>query len=154
MTKVRAKAIIMKPDRTNDSIILNRTQIASKVFNFGETSYILDPDRFQLTYGRTRLGEKEVYSTYYYKAGAPKPLPVPNFPEYENVGVSSEELRAIFTPWFYRQIAPIEETFMEKIQKFLPFVSIALLVYTVYVLSNVTNTLSEISSRLPPLPGT
>jgi hypothetical protein len=146
--KVKTKAVIMLPDRTNSTVILKKTQIAEKVFKHGETMYILDANRFQLTYGRSRLMEKEVYATYYYRSGSPKPLPVPEFPEHENLGVSAEELRAIFTPWFYRQIAPIEETMWDKIQKFAPLIIIGLLAYAIYLLVELTNKVQQI-----PIPG-
>lgn len=116
---MKVKAVIMRPDRTNDVVKLSKRKIKDKTFRYGNYVYFLDQDRFMVSWERPNwaLGlMRKYFATYYYRMGVPKPLPVPGFQKVlndegdfigiANDGVSSEELASLFNPWFYRTIAP------------------------------------------------
>jgi len=101
-----------------------------------------------------KLFRREYYSTYYYTRGVSSPLPVPNFDAVEEAkrdadgqiilgedgkpvmtkvfpkvidnGIPSEELAAIFNPWFYRIIASNQSDETKKNIQFMLVVGIAL----------------------------
>lgn len=75
---MKVKAVIMKPDRTNDIVILKTKQIEAKTFRHDGVTYFLDPDRFMVTWVGRGFG-KRYYSTFYYTYGHSQPLPVPDF---------------------------------------------------------------------------
>lgn len=127
---MKLKVVIMRPDRKNDTLILHENRVKGNVFVRGDYEYFIDADRFQITEDRPFLF-KRYYRTFYYALGNPKPLPVPDFKALArpardengqivkdkegntvmdwggilNDGVSPEELKALFNPFFYNIIA-------------------------------------------------
>lgn len=174
MSKIKAKAIIWKPNRTNQVVILKKKQLEGKTFRVGDCQYFVDPDRFMLTEG-WRFGKKRNYTTFYYREGVSSPVPVPNlegweepirdekgnvrfgtdgkpvmtkvFPKVINQGVSAEELAAIFNPWFYRIIANPASQIRQDIQFWL-VIGIAFGVgYLVWQMQDLPN---QIAQLIPP----
>jgi len=145
MTTAKVKAVILRPDRFNDTIILKSgaNEFDGKTFTHSTHQYFVDERSFQLTNGRDRWGGKEVYVTYYYKMGVPKPLPLADLDKIKTIGISSSELRALFTPWLYRQITPQEDTFWVKIVRIATFAAPVLLVYVIYMLSRLQTQLMD-----------
>jgi hypothetical protein len=78
---MKVKAVIMRPDRTNDVVIVKKKNIQGKTFKHGDTTYFLHPDRFQVTWVRAMggMGWRKYFATYYYVSGMANALPVPNF---------------------------------------------------------------------------
>lgn len=79
---MKVKAVIMRPDRTNDVVRVKKKDIEGKTFRYNNVTYFLHADRFQVTWdGRsiTRGFTRRYYTTYYYTEGVSQPLPVPNF---------------------------------------------------------------------------
>lgn len=131
---MKVKAVIMRKDKTNDVVIVKKKQISGDTFRHEDYVYFIQPDRSQITWGKAFFGlGKKYFATYYYTRGVAQPWPVPDFhvveepvrnekgdviygedgkplmkqvfPKMIDQGVSSEELAAIFNPWFYRIIA-------------------------------------------------
>ena len=165
---MKVKAVIFRPDHTNDVVIPKRRNIEGKTFRHDNSTYFLHPDRAQITWTYRIIGRfwKRYFATYYYKMGVAQPLPVPDFkivdepemvlvkvlgkdgkerlqykpvldahgkpkisrsfPEMVDLGVSGEELAAIFNPWFYRVIANQGPDTLAKIQFYL-IIGIAIL---------------------------
>lgn len=145
---MKLKAVIWRPDRTNDVVVVKKKNIAGKTFRHNDVTYFVNPDRFQVTwtYGPLRMWKK-YYSTFYYKQGVPHPVPVPDFqsveeivmdengnpvmngngrpktvqvfPKMVNVGIDGDELAQLFNPWFYRTIAPSDPTLKDQLQFYL-----------------------------------
>ncbi len=164
---MKVKAVIMRPDRTNDIVVVPRRKIAGKTFTHDDVQYFLHADRFQVTWIK-RWGIKKVYySTYYYMQGVSQPLPVPHFPEvhFEQMkepcgcdpskpthgvecsrerfvgiadnGTGGEELAAIFNPWFYRIIANIGPDKMSQLQFYLVIGCACGIAYIAYTLTGI-----------------
>lgn len=159
---MKVKAVIMRPDHTNDVIVLKKKQIQGKTFTYDNETYFIHPDRFQFTWYRPgyTLGlARKYYTTYYFTKGHPQALPVPDFklirvgkeagengskdpnaPEdgykymYDN-GISAEELAAIFNPWFYRTIAAQTRSMWEQIQMILNIGTALGVGYLIYALA-------------------
>lgn len=134
---MKVKAVIMRPDRTNDVVVVKKKNIEGKTFRHDKVTYFLHPDRFQVTWIRRAWFFKSYYSTYYYTKGVTNPLPVPDFqmvedplvtlamadgktvmarfPKVLNQGVEGEELAAIFNPWFYRTIAQQKDDWWKEL---------------------------------------
>lgn len=153
---MKAKAIIMKPNRTNAYYIIPKKKLEGKVFTFDKNTYFIDPNCFQVTRG-WKWGWKWHYATFYYKEGLATPLPVPDFgmmldavketklddgtivktAKFKNVvnlGVSASELAAIFTPWFYRTIAQQTKTAYEQLMFYGVLFAAAAAGYVAYML--------------------
>lgn len=182
---MKVKAVIMRPDRTNDVVVVKKRRIEGKTFRHNGTTYFLHPDRFQVTWTKKLFGAiKFYYSTFYYKAGLSNPLPVPNFTqlvknvervdetqeivigengsqttkqvritgnvgEFKDVidmGVTGEELAAIFNPWFYRIIAPVNKL-REEITFYMLIGLCLAVAYVIYMLHS-----GNIVVSLPPAP--
>lgn len=75
---MKVKAVIMRPDRTNDVVVLKKKHIEGKMFRHDNCIYFLDPDRFQITWVK-RFPFKFYHITYYYTRGVSTPLPCPDF---------------------------------------------------------------------------
>lgn len=167
MIELKIKAVIMRPDRTNDVVVKKPGDIENGIFRFRKHLYIVDPDRVQITMNQP-LGRGPAihYSTYYYIEGVSNPLPVPHFdgklenylpdgvdkdaiviaefPEVIDNGISSEELAAIFNPWFYQIIGKIEDPWYKQVQFWLVAGIAVACAYIVFVISNMQGDLDEI----------
>lgn len=160
---MKVKAVIFRPDRTNDVVILKKKQLDGKVFKHGGSVYFIDPNNQQITWTRPFRFYKKYYSTYYYFYKVANPIPLadmnamiigkktvvnteegPNKGQYAetadwktitNLGVSEEEMAAIFTPWFYRTIAPTTVSWWEQISFLLQAGTAIGVVYVIYLLS-------------------
>lgn len=75
---MKVKAVIMRPDRTNDVVVMRPRHLKGKTFRHNNCMYFLHPDRFQITQIR-RAGFKVYHITYYFIQGVSNPLPVPDF---------------------------------------------------------------------------
>lgn len=87
---MQVKAVIMRPDRTNDIVIVKKKNIAGKTFRFDNTTYFVHPDRFMVTWDRPWFVFvvlpvfglfRRYFTTYYYRQGMSTPIPVPFFDE-------------------------------------------------------------------------
>lgn len=149
----------MRPDRTNDVVVLSKRKTQGKTFKFDGHQYFIDPDRQMLTWTRLfgRFGPARYYSTFYYKQGIANPLDAPGFgtlianaerktnesgefteAQFKNIvdyGIPSEELAAIFNPWFYRTIAQQTKDIWEQIQFYLTVGNSLALIYIIYRMS-------------------
>lgn len=134
--QLKVKAVIVRPDRVNDVIVLRKKHIKDGVFKHGQTPYIIDPNRMMVTDRRVLRFWKIYYRTYYYKQGMTKPLPFPDFPDILDNGVTPGELEAIFNPWFYRTIASHG---MDKLMKLMFFLNVATLLGLIWVGYQVAN---------------
>jgi hypothetical protein len=134
---MKVKAVIMRPDHQNKTAIITEKMRQGKTFRVDERTYMMDDDYFQITEARDRFGRKESYITYYYREGTPSPLPVPDFEEIATIGISSEELAAIFNPWFYRTIAPKTESWQERLMLILACVNAAAAVFIIWRLGKI-----------------
>lgn len=190
---MKVKAVIMRPDRTNDVVIVRKKRIEGKTFRHAGVTYFLHPDRAQITWVKKLFGLlKFYYGTYYFTQGISNPLPVPNFTqliksktkladheleyteeigrngssqlvkkkvqitnateaEFKDVvdlGTSGEELAAIFNPWFYRIIAPMNNL-RNDLMFYLLIAACCGLAYIIYMLhsGNIV-----VSTGLPPPP--
>lgn len=78
------RAVIFRPDRTNDVILIRRKHLKGKSFRHNGNMYFLHSDRFQVTEERLarRLWHLKYYATYYYIQGISNPVPVPDFQGY------------------------------------------------------------------------
>lgn len=76
---MKVKAVIMRPDRTNDVVVPKKKSIEGKTFRHDGVTYFLHADRFQVTWQRGKMWQKKYFSTYYYVQGISQPLPVPDF---------------------------------------------------------------------------
>lgn len=154
---MKVKAVIWRKDRTNDVVILGRKnrELSDITFEREKTVYVLDADRFQVTWDRPRkyLGLKRAYySTFYYKQGQSKPVPIQQLGDngkIPSMTVSPEELRALFTPWFYRTIAPVKPKLADQLQFYGVIGCLLLLVYIVYMLSSGSYTHPPIPAPSP-----
>jgi hypothetical protein len=143
---MRTKAIIMRPDRTNDVVRLTSKKIKDGRFSHRQHSYIVDANRFQLTTEPFLLFFNRTYSTFYFREGFVKPLPVPHFEGEDGVPedllhMTAGELEALFTEWFYRTIAPSQLSKWERVQLLLTAGTAAGLVYLIYLVSDLLETL-------------
>lgn len=140
---MKIKAIILKPNRENDVRIVNPKKLdGGKTFVHGGCVYFVEPDHVRITSVR-RLFLRFSYLTYYYKQGIANPIPFSEleygesveelvdfatkkgvikvkmktgkFREIVNLGVPADELRAIFTPWFYNIVAAKNRSLGEQI---------------------------------------
>jgi len=126
---MKIKAVLMGADRTNEVVKIKPKHLKSKTFRHAESTYLVDPDRMMLTWERRFfVGPKKYFATYYYVRDIPRPLPVPffnqrksatngeiEFPRIINNGIPADELAAIFNPWFYRTIGPIDTQWYKNI---------------------------------------
>jgi len=125
---MKIKAVLMGPDRTNEVVKIKPKRLKSKTFRHAESTYLVDPDRMMVTWERRFfVGPKKYFATYYYMRDVPRPLPVPffsrkagtgdgsEFPKIVNNGIPADELAAIFNPWFYRTIGPIDTQWYKNI---------------------------------------
>lgn len=166
---MKVKAVIMRPDRTNDVVRVKKKNIEGKTFRHDNCTYFLHADRFMVTW--TGRFVKKYYSTYYYIKGHANPLPVPDFqiveeplkdengqlimngdgkpkvkqtfPKVIDNGIASEELAAIFNPWFYRIIASMQKDAMSQIQFYLVIATLCAVGYVIFKLHNLS--VSDIS---------
>lgn len=150
---LKLRIVVMNPDHTNDIFMLKRKKLEGVAFQRGTEKYIIDDDSFQLTTSRPWYFlwlYKQYHTTYYYARGSPNPLPVPHFkPMRESSGVESEELAALFNPWFYRTIAaPIRDAWAQI--EF--WVNVGTLIGVLYIAWNLYNGIHV--ELPPPEPGT
>lgn len=101
---MKVKAVIFKTDRNNDVVILSKKNRKDNTFTYHQKDYSIKSEHFVITKGWS-MGWKRNFITFYYKEDSPKPLPIPEFPEYKSLGISPGELNAVFNPVFYRIIA-------------------------------------------------
>lgn len=148
---LKTKAVVVKPNRRTRTYILKEDEVKQGFFVQDKTVYQIDPNRMMLTDGRSRLGGKEVYTTFYYREGSGQPLPFPDFPLIRDMGHSSEKVRALFTPWFYRTIAPQELTLWDKLSRLSNWVSIVLSVVLLVMISTLTAKLNDANEILNQL---
>jgi hypothetical protein len=128
------KASIFNPDRT-----LSIYYVKSK--------QMMDPNHFKLK------GSNEVYqidasksvttktrkmfipfrfTTYYYKRNDPCPLPCPEFPAWDNKGLSSRQLGTLFDSVFYQMIAKSNKNKREDLMMYLAIGNIAGVAFLIY----------------------
>jgi len=153
---MKVKAVVMCLDHQNSVKVLKKKEREAQTFRFKDEVYKLDSDFFQITNQKVAWFWKKHYITFYYRQGSPSPLPVPDFPEYANLGVSSEELGAIFNPWFYRTIGHRESSRSERLQ-FYATVAAALGVgYLIYLISGMPDQIIQgvVEALQPPTDGT
>lgn len=83
---MKVKAVIMRPDRTNDIVVVPKHKIEGRdLFRYEKNIYRLHADRFQVTWiRRPPFYSRKYYATYYYIKGVTNPLPVPYFSELLN----------------------------------------------------------------------
>lgn len=148
---MKIKAVILRPDRTNDVVVMKPKKLEGERFKFGDCSYEVDEENFRLTWGRSlwKFGGNEYFSTYYYKQGVSKPLPVAELHDLEEIqDISAEELAAIFNPWFYRIIAKQDLDKYSQIQ-FYVIIALALGVgYLIYILNGLTGDVEALRAAL------
>lgn len=149
---MQVKAVIIRPDRTNDVVIVKKKAMMGKTFRHDNEVYLLHQDRFQVTWTRPNYGLgfiKKYYSTYYYIKGQPQPVPLQDLaklftlgenghgPQVKviNEGVSGEELAALFNPWFYRIIAAQSMTTWDMITMYGVLGACAGILYLIYAVS-------------------
>lgn len=153
---MKIKAVILRPDRTNDVVIIKPRKLEAGRFRFADCSYEVDEENFRLTWNRSlkKFGGNEYFSTYYYKQGVSKPLPVAELHELEEIqDISAEELAAIFNPWFYRIIAKQDLDRYSQIQFYL-IIGLALgFIYLAYTLNGMSNELTALQQTLDSLMG-
>lgn len=154
---LRVKAVIMRPDHTVKIHVVPKRKLRGKTFRVGEYEYFLHPDRFMITSSRQtiRWPFKTWYSTYYYKEGMAQPVAVPDFPKTTDNGISSEELAAIFNPWFYRIIGNVGTSNIERLIAILAGGAVLGIVYVIFLLTGIGDDLETIKNILapPPPPG-
>lgn len=105
---MKVKAVIFKRDRNNLSKVLNKKERVDNKIKLGNHTYLItEKDNYRLTWGRKwyKVGMKVWYITYYFKEGNPSPIDFSKEGDINSVGITSEELNEIFTPWFWRTIA-------------------------------------------------
>lgn len=160
---MKLKAVIFREDRTNDVVIPKKKEVEGKSFRHDGSIYFINPDHVQITWTRTWLVKKNYFATSYYTRGISNPLPVPDFkrveeqvrdekgnlvfdaegkpvvqqifPKIIDNGVPGEELAAIFNPWFYRIIAALKASLLERIQ-FLMIIGILLMQFLLAYLAS------------------
>lgn len=172
--KTETKAVIWQSDHQNDVVVINKKNRIGDTFSHRDAVYFLDDTSFQLTEGRKR-GQKRIYVTYYYVEGIPKPippdkvkpglvavdengkraanrpLPVPDFKGIPNLGVPPEELKAIFTPFFYRIIAATSEDTWKKIQFWTTIGTGLVALYCAWQITTVGQSVSEMRTVIDGL---
>jgi hypothetical protein len=135
---LKTRIVVMKPEHHNEIFILKKNQLEGKKFTHKDRAYLINDDNFQLTTGRkwwTAWLVKEYYATYYYAEGNVNPLPVPTFKELiTKSGVESEELAALFNPWFYRTIAAPTRNAWEQIQFYMNIATLLGVAFLIYKL--------------------
>lgn len=168
---MKIKAIILKPDRTTNVVIMKPKKIQGRVFRHADCMYLLDPDRFMLTWNKRAYGlfGTQYYNTWYFKQGVSNALPAPGFDamethtgkngskeiDFKNVvdlGVPAEELASIFNPWFYRVISPQSATVLDRLQFWATIAAVAGVIYLIYMLATGTFELPEIPGLPRPAP--
>lgn len=79
---MKTKAVIWKPNRTNEIFVPKKKDVQGRVFRHGEYVYFIDPECQMITEQRApfwRLWKKEYFATFYYVQGTSKPAPAPHF---------------------------------------------------------------------------
>lgn len=114
----KVKAVIMRPDHTVQVRVIKEKQRTDRTFKVGNHQYLMDDSHFMITTDRKR-GYKRYFSTYYYREGTAMPLPVPDMPNVVDNGLTSDELGAIFNPWFLRVISQMGASKIEKMMMIL-----------------------------------
>ncbi|MHB1059788.1 MAG: hypothetical protein ACYC0F_18085 [Rhodanobacter sp.] len=160
---MRPKAVIMNPDRTNTVLRIKKKMREGDGFRYDGTLYFFDAEFFQLTVDG-RWPFRRWFTTFYYKKGLSKPLPVPHFQvattdaegrvQVQAVvdrGIGGEELASVFNKWFYRIIAASETTLREKLVLAL-LIGIACAVgYIAYTIGTLPEQVVELLKN-PPIP--
>lgn len=145
---LKLRIVIMNPDHTNDIFMLKKKKLVGKMFAKGDEEYLINDSHFQLTHSRPWYFlwlYKQYHTTYYYAKGSPNPLPVPLFNgARESTGTQSEELAALFNPWFYRTIAAPVRDVWQQIEF---YVSVGTLIGVLYLCWQLYN---GINVELPP----
>lgn len=158
---MKIKAVIMGADRTNTVVKIKPKKLEAKTFRHAGDTYMVDPDRVMITWERRGvIGPKKYFATYYYMRGVPRPLPVPffehkpkkgdqyEFPRIVNNGIPSDELAAIFNPWFYRTIGPIDTAWYKDLG-FWVTVGVGIGVfYLIYTVASMQGQVEEIRQTL------
>lgn len=119
---MRTKAIVWMKDGTNGYHVPRK--VVDNHFRYRDCEYFVT-DESQITEYR---GWRSLwlwtiyYNTLYYFQGSPKPLPIRQIrrsldegaaaPGFVDLGVSGEELAAVFEPYFYREIGGAKDGLM------------------------------------------
>src|SRR5689334_6816965 len=126
--KMKIKVVIFKKDRTNVSKALSKQNKVDNKIRIGNCDYfITNKDHFCITRKWFRN-----YITYYFREDSPTPLPVPNFAEMKRTGISTDELNALFEPYFLRLLAKNKDNKQAKVGFYLQVASVFISGYGVY----------------------
>lgn len=139
---IKLRAVIFKPDHSNEifTIKARKHQLEGKKFVHGNCAYLIDDQHFQITSDPRkwwRAFVRQHYTTYYYKQGCPNPIHVPEFDtQAVKDGITSEELAAIFNPWFYRVIAQPTRNLWLEAQFYISVATLLTVLWMAWTLHN------------------
>jgi hypothetical protein len=135
---LQTRIVVMRPDHRNDIFVLKPKKLEGKKFTHKNCAYLINDEHFQITTDAPwwRLWMfKRYFTTYYYVQGQTNPLPVPSFNgTIVKGGIDSEELAAIFNPWFYRTIAAPVKDLWAQIQFYISIATLLGVLFTAYKL--------------------
>lgn len=128
--KMKVKVVIFKKDRTNVSKSLSKQNKVDNKIRIGNNDYfITNKDHFCITRKWFRN-----YITYYFREDSPTPLPVPNFADMKRTGISTDELNALFEPYFLRLLAKNKDNKQQKVSFYLQIATLLVSGYGTYYL--------------------
>lgn len=171
---MKIKAVIARPDRTNDVVVMKPKDVNNGIFRHRKHLYMVDPECVQITMEQKfPFGPKSHFSTYYYKEGVANPLPFPHFgggkpteapeefegevlrvakyPKVVDQGVSSEELAAIFNPWLYQIIGKVEDPWYLQMQFWLLIGVVLACVYIAFQVTQIGSGVDELAEMVRTL---
>ena len=151
---LKTRIVIMKPDHRNDIFILKPKKLEGKKFTHNQFAYFINDEHFQITTDAPwwRLFMfKRYFTTYYYVEGKANPLPVPVFKDTMiKGGVDSEELAALFNPYFLRIIAAPVQNMWDQIQFYLSVGTLVGVAYLVWQISQQGHAAAPATPTTPP----